>query len=372
MSSNDDKVKLYKVPPKPLRTEKELKRTLEECSKLDYRQSLRENQNYIINPIWPTGQIHLIAGSSGTGKTSWTLPTLYKIMQEQEVFGYKTKYVPFLYFSCDRNIAEIDEILVRLGMKDIKLPIDSIFDLSVRDDVDEREFGIRDLCKIYPWVRFFFIEAISQFLVPTEKEKNLSAYAANLIMWRDVKVYCMENDITIVGTTHCPKAKFNEKYQNPRDRVIGSVAQAAVASTIMIFDTEDEKDIKENRRVVHILPRNNINRSVRLRLDSKGEPIFEGEYQNEESLEVDDSSSKVDMYIINNYNIGEEFNSTDFKNSYMNDIKEIINPNVWTKLFNKKENEGIIKKKSSGTRNGNKYIIIKMPKCTPLQSVKNP
>src|SRR5438445_332753 len=68
---------------------------------------VRTPQQYIIEGIMPAGQVHLLAGPSGGGKTTLVFQMMEAIAKGEEFLGHKCKAVPQAYISCDRNIESV-------------------------------------------------------------------------------------------------------------------------------------------------------------------------------------------------------------------------------------------------------------------------
>ena len=271
--------------------------TREQLSRASDRKVIRASQCWMVDRVMGTGQVHIFAGPSGSGKTSFILPFIKKWSEGQDVFGYKSYPAPFAYISCDRSMNELDQTLTRLGLQDWDIPCLSIEELESKfgkaiktqtdtgiqtNRLDHTAVTIRDLPRLLPWVKVFFIEAIGWFSPTTSKSNQ---YTETLKYWSSIRVDFEQKGLTIVGTTHAPKSKPESKYANARDRIIGSVAQAGIASCIVVFDLEKESDVRDKGRIVTLLPRNEPNQIFRYTLDDKGR--FENEQKiDKQELEV--------------------------------------------------------------------------------------
>jgi hypothetical protein len=251
--------------------------TPDEASRLRDRNLIRDKRSWMVDKIMGTGQVHILAGPSGSGKTSWILPFIKEWSEGKLIFNrYQSFSQPYIYLSCDRSMNELDQTLTRLGLRDWDIPCFSIEELETKWGLDHNRVIVEDLPRIFPWCKVFFIEAIGWFAPSGSKNHN---YTDILRYWSRIRATYEERGLTIVGTTHAPKSKADMKYANARDRIIGSVAQAGVASTIMVFDLEDEGDVRNSGRLITLLPRNEPNQIFRYALDNNGKFVYKDEVE---------------------------------------------------------------------------------------------
>ncbi len=59
--------------------------------------------NWIIETLMPTREVHLIGGPSGVGKSTWLFQMLADWQKGLPVFGFKSNPGNFIYVSCDRS-----------------------------------------------------------------------------------------------------------------------------------------------------------------------------------------------------------------------------------------------------------------------------
>jgi hypothetical protein len=253
-----------------------------ELSSIKELERLRSNRTYIIDKIFTSKRVHMLAGPSGVNKTSWLLPMIHDWYEGKDVMGFKSNPVPYLYVSCDRPLDGVGEVLERLGLEKWDLHCHSLGSIRRQFKLGStRKLSIFDLTELFPYVKVFFIEGIASL---KGMSKNPNDYAENMQYWSEVGHMCEERDITILGVTHCAKAKPGEKYDNPRDQIIGSVGLPASTDTLLIMQFDEAKDITNKGRKLYVLPRNVAPFSIRYKVGDKGrlEVMTEEEFQEQE------------------------------------------------------------------------------------------
>lgn len=219
------------------------------------------DHQYIIDPILPATEIHLIAGSSGAGKTTFMLQTIIEWREGKPILGYKANPKPFAYVSCDRSQEGIERTLDRVGI-----------DPSTMPTIDGRGRTFQQIVNValanIPGVEVLFIEAIQSINPPTQK--SVLEFNSVSRFLNDIALLSKRHKLTIVGTVHSPKAKEGEKYTDARQRVLGSVAWAAFTETILLIERVKPEDVYDNRRKLYLLPRNAKEECFDYRVDDRG------------------------------------------------------------------------------------------------------
>lgn len=253
-SSNPDKLIKYDKRKGAIKIEEIDVCKETEISRLADRRILDQTERFIVDEILPAGQIHVLAGPSGAGKTRWLLPTIKAWYEGKDVLGYKSNPEPYLYISCDRSSKSLNQTLKKLKLQDWDLYYKTIPELL--DDigiVDYEKFKLESIINYYTNIKVFFIEAMAWF---QQMGNKVNEYNANLRYWTNLQKIVEERDITIVATTHQPKSNPKDRHENPRERIMGSVAMGAIVDTIFLLEFDDVKDVTNKSRVMRILPRN--------------------------------------------------------------------------------------------------------------------
>lgn len=222
-----------------------------------------ESQNhkqFLIEDIMPERELHLIAGPSGVGKTTLAMQLMEAYIHELPWMGKKCTNKGVAYFSCDRSKASLQRSMDRLGLDPWTFPtgcsrelpdrtnisIDQILDWRRRVDHKAKLLVIDGLARLTPAGKISDYKLVADFL-------------------SGIVERCETEDITILGIVHSAKTRDSDKISNPRQRIVGSVSWAGYSDLIITMDPEDAKDPKNPTRVVHILPRDSGEFTVKIR-----------------------------------------------------------------------------------------------------------
>jgi hypothetical protein len=103
-----------------------------------------------------------------------------------------------------------------------------------------------------PEARLFVIEGIGAKV----SNGKVSDYAEVATFLVNLGKWCKSENSTIIGVVHAAKTKANEGYDNPRQRILGSVAWGSHSETIIGIEPIEAKDPNCALRRIYILPRN--------------------------------------------------------------------------------------------------------------------
>lgn len=203
---------------------------------------------YIIDEIMPAREVHLIGGASGSGKTTLLFQTIDLIEKGQPVFGRASHPMPACYVACDRSTASIERTLVRMGMT-LDIPRLSLVENRLIGNIRSVVDAAR---KLVPDLRLLYIDAMA-VLVPQGK---ISDYKIVADFLADCGEQCARKDLTIVGLHHATKVKEGERFLNPRQRLLGSVAWGGFSETVILIEPKTPDDPTDDSRSIMVLPRN--------------------------------------------------------------------------------------------------------------------
>lgn len=196
----------------------------------------------------PERELHLIGGSSGSGKSSWLIKMLERLERGESIYGHAAKPTPYVYVSSDRSRAGMYRTIERLGIDRARFPL--YIPTNTALNLTARQIVI-DAKKKFPVAKLVVFEGIATH-VPDGK---LSDYKIVAKFLRELGALCEELDITILGVVHSPKVKEKDKYANPRERIMGSTAWGAYSELIMFLEPLNP-DGASSLRTFWILPRN--------------------------------------------------------------------------------------------------------------------
>ncbi len=227
---------------------------------------------YVIEDLFSENNVHLIGGSSGAGKTTLIFQMYKNLLRGEEFLGRKTKPVKWGYISADRSVRSVQETQERLN---VFFPVFSL--------VDRKLIGVSLTNTILPQLpafynykpNFIYIDGFTLLPGNANDYQNVAKFLA------DLSCYCDAKDITILGACHTAKTKEGESFEDPRQRILGSVAWAAFTEGAIVIDKVGGE---ENKRLVHLLPRNKPEEhNITLEFAENGflQPTGKFEHQNE-------------------------------------------------------------------------------------------
>jgi hypothetical protein len=200
---------------------------------------------------FPAGDVSLVGGSSGSGKTYWVMTLLEKVRQGTEVWGHKSIARDYRVLMHDRGAkgmrrtlnalglsTEAKERVIRLTRKQQALKPAEVLDACIDRD---------------PGVRAWFIEGLDMWF-PDVLKMNIVAPLLD-----DLQRVATRRDVAVVATVGAPKEKTaagkdSERYHG-RDALFGSAALARKAETVVLISKTDMDD-ENSPRQYSVLPRN--------------------------------------------------------------------------------------------------------------------
>lgn len=199
---------------------------------------------FLIEGILPANEVHLLGGSSGSGKTTLLFQVLADWQQGKDVFGHTSHPVPYAYMSLDRSRSSVQRTLQRIQLDDqiTRIITREKFPTTITPKVIF-DVGLAN----YPDSQAFFVEGYQT--LAGDKGNSYAPVASLLTL---SAMLCSHKKITLVGVAHAAKMKYDERWQNSREVLLGSVAWSAYSDTIIVLDHNEDTRIVTCR----IMPRN--------------------------------------------------------------------------------------------------------------------
>lgn len=228
--------------------------------------------------LLPIGELNLIAGASGSWKTTVILFFIWLWSKGEGFFGRRTcrgngKY---LIVSFDRSESGFARTAVRMGFdpNDFNLVQLGEDEFSDRDPIEIIDDILNQQADEFKDLRLLVVEGIDLKAgdVPT-KNKTASIADAHLvakIMKRLIKA-AKTHHFALLVSVGSPKQKGNDRYLSKRDQIIGSQAWARMAETVMHLAPKNQND-PNSKRVLSILPRNGKDEEILIELDENRRP----------------------------------------------------------------------------------------------------
>jgi len=210
------------------------------------------HRDYVISPPqgaydgwFPRGDIHVISGSSGSGKSTVMVDLLIKQRHKETVFGHGTNGMPFLVIMADRganaNLRTIERMKIDPAAVNIqRLKGQGQLALTAIKHAAES-------CDVMPQI--LFIEGADMLLEDPNKMNIVTPFIAEL------QELARHYHIAIVCSVGAPKMTKKDFYAIKRDQLFGSVAWGRMTETIVVLGYEDDDDTSP-RRCAAVLLRN--------------------------------------------------------------------------------------------------------------------
>jgi len=200
---------------------------------------------FLIEDILPANEVHLLGGSSGSGKKTLVFQTLAAWQAGESVFGHTSNPVPYSYISLDRSRSSVVRTLQRLELESV---ITRVLCQEEYQKCDNSIAGVVDVAlKHHTDSKLLVIEGF-QTIVGDASNK----YAQVSSLLRRSASLCSQRQVTILGIAHSPKMKSDESFQHSRELILGSVAWGAYSDTVITVQLEEAT----GNITVKILPRN--------------------------------------------------------------------------------------------------------------------
>jgi hypothetical protein len=200
---------------------------------------------------FPAGDISLVGGSSGSGKTYWVMTLLEKVRQGAEVWGHKATVRDYRVLMHDRGAKGMRRTLNALGLSaDAK---ERVIRLTRKQQVLRPAEVLEACIERTPGVQAWFIEGLDMWF-PDVLKMNIVAPLLD-----DLQRVATRRNVAVIATVGAPKEKTaagrdSERYHG-RDALFGSAALARKAETVVLISKTDMDD-ENSPRQYSVLPRN--------------------------------------------------------------------------------------------------------------------
>jgi hypothetical protein len=200
---------------------------------------------------FPKGDVSLVGGSSGSGKTYWVMTLLEKARKGGDVWGHKSQARDYCVLMHDRGAKGMRRTLDKLGLS--REARDRIVRLSTKQQGMQPSEVLQGAIEINPGVEVWFIEGLDMWF-PDGMKMNIVAPILDAL-----QRVATRNNVAVVATVGAPKEKTaegrdTERYHG-RDALFGSSALARKAETVVLISKTDMDDENAPRQYT-VLPRN--------------------------------------------------------------------------------------------------------------------
>lgn len=210
-----------------------------------------KQQRFIIDTLIPKQCVHLIAGSSGVGKSTLLLQMMEAIAAGESFLDRQTfKPDRILYVSTDRTGDSLKLTLDRVGLPQVLTDIKYHSILS-RQNLNLEYLHSQVVGHYQKGHTLVFIEAIARMM-----QGSLNDYNNVADFLTALALFCRNHNCTIIGSLHATKARERDLIYNVRERLLGSVGWSAFCETIFFLEPADPKDPTNPARQLWVVPRN--------------------------------------------------------------------------------------------------------------------
>jgi hypothetical protein len=215
---------------------------------------------YIVNGLskehegwFPKGDISLIGGSSGTGKTYWLMTLLEKIRHGADVWGHTATARDYRVIMLDRGAKAMRRTLNKLNLSaEAK---DRVIRVTGRQQSAGPVAVLKEATELNPGAEAWFIEGLDLWL----KEAGKMHEVSNVL--DDIQRLATRRNVAVIASVGAPKEKTaenrdSERYHG-RDTLFGSVAWGRKSETIVLISKTDNDPIHDDcPRQYSVLVRN--------------------------------------------------------------------------------------------------------------------
>ena len=239
---------------------------------------------------FPRGEVSLVCGASGSGKTVFTARLLENLRKGVPVLNHPARRAEYRMVLADRSKADLRES-VEKQEPDVEEILARAFEADIMSDEAP---AIRLTSLLQEWEQadavpdLIFIEGADVWL-PNADVSNPDAVKQFLFSLRQVG---QKWNVAILGSVGSPKQKGKERYTLTRDQVIGTVFWGRMSSTILHIGLTNEQDPDSVRRV-RTLPRTGRSESVWFSFEA-GQLVFSDKAPDEPAIEVKLDKPKSD------------------------------------------------------------------------------
>jgi hypothetical protein len=227
----------------------------------------RPKRSYLIDKLFPSREVHLIGGVSGSGKSRWLFDTVLDWEKGIPILGQKSNPIPWVYVASDRSIESVWDTLETMGINPDEVPTIPAF------GAHKKSFGaiIDEISKVK--AQLAIIEGFGKFADPPANGWQVAEFLSNCSALTAPSREFPQG-LTIWGVMESPKLKPFEKYDNPRQRISGVAAWAHFSETIVLIEHENPKDLRDPHRAIYICPRNLAAIQKKASFDAEGHLRF--------------------------------------------------------------------------------------------------
>lgn len=202
---------------------------------------------FLVDRTIATQKVHLVCGPVGAGRRTMTLQIASEWAQERPIFGMASHPLPFCYVTSRGSLNAIRENITGIGLDPATIPHVSMLDITRREEYT-LESALDIARKCVPGVRVLFLDSLAVLC-----QGKINDYRDVAQFLNTADRLCAREWITVVGCMPSTKARGNEGYASPTERIFGSIAWSEMTSTKILIEPTKPRDICDPHRIVHLV-----------------------------------------------------------------------------------------------------------------------
>lgn len=208
--------------------------------------SPESHSRYLIDPIWPSREVHIITGESGVGKTTLLTQWVNDLAAGRPILGFKLPPQKVVYISNERSqeSLEIDNdarwkltapfYTIAEAMKGVKVPLKDRWSYA----------GLVGLIEKYSGEGFkvMVVDPIVTFCPKPNDQNEVHRFLYTLAQ-SELKRF----GVTVIASGHPPKEREGQKILNIRQKVAGSQGWGSFSNCNMHLEAANDENRMETR-----------------------------------------------------------------------------------------------------------------------------
>lgn len=262
-------------------------------------------REFVIDPLpkcedgwFPLGEVSLVGGPSGAGKTHGLLRILEDLRGGRCIFGHTVSTKPtkdYLILLHDRSSAAMRST-VRAGKLSVEEVMRRVIRLSPAQQKERPAVVVEAAIQSRPGVKIIILEGLD-FWTPDIHKLDVVGTILDELQ-RVAKQY----NIAVIATLGSPKQKENDRYASGRDQFMGSVAFGRKSETCISIEQTSDKQVRK----MNVMLRNAAGEQFFFTWTEQGVSLTTEPAQQAKKVDENTAISKMERRVFMHTGDGEE------------------------------------------------------------------